>query len=101
MVFVLKRTPAFQLFGPFQEQSQAMTWVKQHANERRYACCILEPIDPRQGEVTKSFVAADAPRGKNTVSINLRFSRVDHRRNLRRVSVISSSRCCCVSLQKL
>jgi hypothetical protein len=60
MVFVLRRTPAFQLFGPFEERSQALTWVKQHANERRYACCILEPIDPRQGEVTKAFVAADA-----------------------------------------
>jgi hypothetical protein len=60
MVFVLKRTPAFQLFGPFQDRSQALTWVKRHANERRYACCILEPIDPRQGEVTTAFLAADA-----------------------------------------
>jgi hypothetical protein len=51
MVFVLKRTPAFQLFGPFQDRSQALDWVKQHANERRYACCILEPLDPPEGEV--------------------------------------------------
>ena len=51
MVFVLKRTPAFQLFGPFQDRSQALTWIKQHANERRYACCILEPLDPPEGEV--------------------------------------------------
>jgi len=45
MVFVLKRTPAFQLFGPFQDRVAALIWIKQHANERRYACCILEPID--------------------------------------------------------
>jgi hypothetical protein len=51
MVFVLKRTPAFQLFGPFLDRSQAVTWIKQHANERRYACCILEPLDPPEGEV--------------------------------------------------
>ena len=60
MVFVLKRTPAFQLFGPFQDRSHAETWIKQHANERRYACCILEPIDPREGKVTRAFVPADA-----------------------------------------
>jgi hypothetical protein len=47
MIFVLKRSPAF----PFQTRSQAQTWIKQHANERRYASCILEPIDPRHGEV--------------------------------------------------
>jgi hypothetical protein len=46
MVFVLKRTPAFQLFGPFQTRSQALDWIKQHANERHFACVILEPIDP-------------------------------------------------------
>jgi len=50
MVFVLKRTPAFQLFGPFQDRSQAEAWIKRHANKRRYACCILEPIDPPPGE---------------------------------------------------
>ena len=59
MVFVLKRTPAFQLFGPFQTRSQALDWVKQHATERRFACCILEPIEPREGQVTKAFVPAD------------------------------------------
>jgi hypothetical protein len=52
-VFVLKRTPAFQLFGPFKDRSEAETWIKQHANERRYAACILEPIDPREGEVKR------------------------------------------------
>src|SRR5262249_46249029 len=46
MVFVLKRTPAFQPFGPFQDRSQAQEWIKRHANKRRYACCILEPIHP-------------------------------------------------------
>jgi hypothetical protein len=51
MVFVLKRTPAFQLFGPFQDRSQALDWVKRNANERRYACCILEPLDPPEGQV--------------------------------------------------
>jgi len=50
MVFVLKRTPAFQLFGPFQDRLQAKVWIEQHANKRRYACCILEPIDPPPGE---------------------------------------------------
>lgn len=50
MVFVLKRTPAFQLFGPFQDRSQAEAWIKRHANKRRYACCILEPVDPPPGE---------------------------------------------------
>jgi len=53
MVFVLKRTPVFHLFGPFQERSQALHWVNQHANERRYACCILEPLDPPEGEVKR------------------------------------------------
>ena len=53
MVFVLKRTPAFQLFGPFQDRSEALDWVAQHANERRYACCILEPVDPPEGEVKR------------------------------------------------
>ena len=53
MVFVLKRTPAFQLFGPFQDRSKAVDWIKQHANERRYACCILEPLDPPEGEVKR------------------------------------------------
>jgi hypothetical protein len=53
MVLVLKRTPAFQLFGPFQTRSQAEAWIKQHANQRRYACCILEPIDPPKGEVKR------------------------------------------------
>lgn len=32
--------------------------VKQHANERRYACGIQEPIDPRH--MTKDIVPADA-----------------------------------------
>ena len=50
MVFVLKRTPVFQLFGPFQDRSHAQEWIKRHANKRRYACCILEPIDPPLGE---------------------------------------------------
>jgi hypothetical protein len=58
MIFVLKRSPAFQLFGPFQTQSQARIWIKEYANERRYACCILEPIDPRHAP--KGFVPADA-----------------------------------------
>jgi hypothetical protein len=53
MLFVLKRTPAFQLFGPFKDRSQAETWIKRHANKRRYACCILEPIDPPRGEVKR------------------------------------------------
>jgi hypothetical protein len=53
MVFVLKRTPTFQLFGPFQDRSQALDWVKQHANERRYACCILGPHDPPEREVKR------------------------------------------------
>jgi hypothetical protein len=53
MVFVLKRTPAFQLFSPFPDRPQALTWIKQHANERRYACCILEPLDPPEGEVKR------------------------------------------------
>jgi hypothetical protein len=53
MVFVLKRTPAFQLFGPSQDRSQALNWVKQHANERRYACCVLEPLNPPEGEVKR------------------------------------------------
>jgi hypothetical protein len=53
MVFVLKLTPAFQLFGPFQDRSKAVDWIKQHANERRYACCILEPLDPPDGEVKR------------------------------------------------
>ena len=53
MVFVLKRAPALQLFGPFQDRSQAQAWIKQHANKRRYACCILEPIDPPAGEVRR------------------------------------------------
>jgi len=69
MVFVLKRTPAFQLFGPFQTRSQALDWVKQHANERRFACCILEPIEPREGQVTKAFV----PRGKTSGSMRRRL----------------------------
>ena len=43
MVFVLKRTPAFQLFGPFQDRLQALDWVKQHAN----ALCVLHPGTPR------------------------------------------------------
>jgi hypothetical protein len=67
MVFVLKRTPAFQLFGPFQDRSQALTWVKQHANERRYACCILEPVEPRHA--TKDFVPADAVAAKPAAAI--------------------------------
>jgi hypothetical protein len=33
-------------------------------------------------------------RGRNSSSISLRFKRLSHRRNLRRVTVISSSRCC-------
>jgi hypothetical protein len=53
MVFVLKRTPAFQLFGPFQDRSHALDWVNQHANERRYACCLLEPLQPPEGEVKR------------------------------------------------
>jgi hypothetical protein len=53
MVFVLKRTPAFQLFGPFQDRVAALIWIKQHANEKRYACCILEPLDPPEGEVKR------------------------------------------------
>ena len=53
MVFVLKRTPAFQLFGPFQDRSQAEAWIKRHANKRRYVCCILEPIDPPFGQVKR------------------------------------------------
>jgi hypothetical protein len=60
MVFVLKRTPAFQLFGPFLDRPQAETWIEQHANKRRYACCILEPIDPPQVDLVKAFVPADA-----------------------------------------
>ena len=60
MVFVLKRTPAFQLFGPFQDRVAALIWIKQHANERRYACCLLEPIDPRHGLATKTFAPAGA-----------------------------------------
>jgi hypothetical protein len=67
MVFVLKRTPAFQLFGPFQTRSQAEIWIKQHANKRRYACCLLEPIDPRHA--TKAFVPADAPAAKTAAPI--------------------------------
>jgi hypothetical protein len=51
MVFVLKRTPAFQLLGPFEDRVAASIWIKQHANERRYACCILEPLDPPEGQV--------------------------------------------------
>jgi hypothetical protein len=51
MVFVLKRTPAFQLFGPFEDRVAALIWIKQHANERRHACCILEPLDPPEGGV--------------------------------------------------
>jgi len=70
MVFVLKRTPAFQLFGPFRDRAQALTWVEQHANQRRYACCVLEPIDPRQGEVTKVFVPADALSAKIAAASN-------------------------------
>jgi hypothetical protein len=54
MIFVLKRTPAFQLFGPFQTRSEAETWIKANANQRRFACAILEPIDPRQGEAKRS-----------------------------------------------
>jgi len=53
MVFVLKRTPAFQLVGPFQDRVAALICIKQHANERRYACCILEPIDPPEGELKR------------------------------------------------
>jgi len=61
MVFVLKRTPAFQLFGPFQDRSQALDWIKQHANQRRYACCILEPLEP-----------PDAGQGQNCLGCRLR-----------------------------
>jgi hypothetical protein len=75
MVFVLKRTLAFQLFGPFPDRPQALTWIKQHAYERRYACCILEPLDPPEGEVKQGrsqrhrlkrrlmLPAEDLPRG--------------------------------------
>jgi hypothetical protein len=63
-VFVLKRTPAFQLFGPFQTRSQAENWIKQHANQRRYACCILEPIDPRHGEVKTNTKDGELKRKK-------------------------------------
>jgi hypothetical protein len=59
MVFVLKRTPAFQLFGPFQTRSQVEIWIKEHANKRRYACCFLQPIDPRHSLTTKTFDPAD------------------------------------------
>jgi hypothetical protein len=34
---------------PFAQSSSALTWIKQHANERRYPCCILQPIDLREG----------------------------------------------------
>jgi hypothetical protein len=51
MVFVLKRTPAFQLFGPFEDRVAASIWITQHANERRHACCILEPLDSPEGQV--------------------------------------------------
>jgi hypothetical protein len=61
MVFVLKRTPAFQLFGPFQDRSQALDWVKQHANERRYVCCILEPLDPPKGGQTVTDARPETP----------------------------------------
>jgi len=54
MVFVLKRTPAFQLFGPFQDRSQALDWVKQHANQRRYAYCILEPLEPPEKRLSRA-----------------------------------------------
>jgi hypothetical protein len=53
MVFVLKRTPAFQLLGPFEDRVTALNWIKQHANERRYACCILEPLDPPEGAIKR------------------------------------------------
>jgi hypothetical protein len=33
MIFVLKRTPAFQPFGSFQNRSQVEKWIKQHANQ--------------------------------------------------------------------
>jgi hypothetical protein len=49
MVFVLKRTSAFQLFGPFEDRVAALIWIKQHANKRCYACCILEPLHPPTG----------------------------------------------------
>jgi hypothetical protein len=59
MVFVLKRTPAFQLFGPFQTRSQVEIWIKERVNKRRYACCFLQQIDPRHSLATRTFDPTD------------------------------------------